>query len=336
MNASSFHRKDAKTPCRGSCGVAQVSKPAVSPISKSAGLSMSRDLWAWKPATQQTWKSAPRWKTALRRRTPSAAPTPVLRSSAEAGYHWIIPDIAGNSRLLIIIPNPVIVGFRLPEWFFTHAQNLLGAARGELFPRFQNVAQQVVRHRPDDGVGVVGHDNPFMQQIPAFMEVSHRVSDQISDVSPAQVTSPRALIKIAFHLTAKVACNFFFGIVNGFASLCEIVQSPQTFRLFVFKFQQHLLGQGVRQTKCNKIGSSLVLHMRQVPARVNARTKRAGSFVPRTAGAELMARSLQAKIRLVRCVRLHGKTVMDWIAEGERVWKPAIQQTWKSALLTLR
>jgi hypothetical protein len=50
----------------------------------------------------------------------------------------------------------------------------------------------------------------------------------------------------------------------------------------------------------------------------------------------LMARSLQAKIRLVRCVRLHGKTVMDWIAEGERVWKPAIQQTWKSALLTLR
>jgi hypothetical protein len=104
----------------------------------------------------------------------------------------------------------------------------------------------------------------------------------------------------------------------------------------VFKFQQHLLGQRVSQTKCNKIGSSLVLHMWQVPARVNACTKRAGSFVPRTAGAELMARSLQAKIRLVRCVRLHGKTVMDWIAEGERVWKPTTQQVWKPALRALR
>ena len=331
-----MNRRDAETPSRWGCGVAQVSKPAVSPISKSAGLSMSRDLRVWKPTTQQTWKSAPRWKMALRRRTPSAAPTPVLRSGAEAGSHGIVPDVAGNSRLLIIIPNPVIVGFRLPERFFAHAQNLLGAARGELFPRFQNVAQQMVRHRPDDSVGVVGHYNPFMQQISALMKVSHRVSNKISDVGPAQVTSASALIKIAFHLAAKVARDFFFRIVNGFASLCDIVQSPQTFRLFVFKFQQHLLGQRVSQTKHNKIGSSFALHMRQVPACVNARAKWAGSFVPRTAGAELMTRPLQAKIRLVRCVRLHGKTVMDWIAEGERAWKPATQQTWKSALLALR
>jgi hypothetical protein len=104
----------------------------------------------------------------------------------------------------------------------------------------------------------------------------------------------------------------------------------------VFKFQQHLLGQRVSQTKRNKIGSSLALHMRQVPACVNTRAKRTGSFVPRTAGAELMTRPLQAGIRLVRCVRPHGKTVIDWIAEGERVWKPATQQTWKSALLALR
>jgi hypothetical protein len=313
---------NAKSLSRGGCGVAQVSKPAVSPISKSAGLSMSCDLRIWKPA--------------LRRSAPSTAPTPVFRSDAEAGCHGIVPDVAGNSHLLIIIPNPMIVGFRLPERFFAHAQNLLGAARGKLFPRFQNVAQQVIRHRPDDSVGVVGHYNPFMQQIPALMKVSHRVSDKISDVGPAQVTSARALIKIAFHLAAKVARDFFFGIVNGFASLCEIVQSPQAFCLFVFKFQQHLLGQRVSQAKRNKIGSPFALHMRQVPARVNARAKRTGSFVPCSAGAELMVSPLQAGIRLVRCMRLHGRTVMNWIAEGERVWKPATQQTWKSALLALR
>jgi hypothetical protein len=50
----------------------------------------------------------------------------------------------------------------------------------------------------------------------------------------------------------------------------------------------------------------------------------------------LMARPLQAGIRLMHRVKLHGKTVMDWIADGERVWKPATQQTWKSALPALR
>jgi hypothetical protein len=42
--------------------VAQVSKPAVSPISKSAGRARSNDLRVWKPAIQQTWKSALRQK----------------------------------------------------------------------------------------------------------------------------------------------------------------------------------------------------------------------------------------------------------------------------------
>jgi hypothetical protein len=38
--------------------VAQVSQPAVSPISKSAGRTTSFWARAWKPATQQTRKSA--------------------------------------------------------------------------------------------------------------------------------------------------------------------------------------------------------------------------------------------------------------------------------------
>jgi hypothetical protein len=50
----------------------------------------------------------------------------------------------------------------------------------------------------------------------------------------------------------------------------------------------------------------------------------------------LMARPLKAGIRLVHSVKLHGKTVIDWIADGERVWKPATQQTWQSALPALR
>jgi prepilin-type N-terminal cleavage/methylation domain-containing protein len=42
----------------GARRVAQVSKPAVSPISKSASRARTRSPRVWKPATQQTWKSA--------------------------------------------------------------------------------------------------------------------------------------------------------------------------------------------------------------------------------------------------------------------------------------
>ena len=46
--------------------VAQVSKPAVSPISKSAVRATSCALRVWKPAIQQTWKSALQFRGATR------------------------------------------------------------------------------------------------------------------------------------------------------------------------------------------------------------------------------------------------------------------------------
>jgi hypothetical protein len=65
MKGERIQRKDAKMQrreesfaLRALCGVAQVSKPAVSPISKSAWRAMSCGLRVWKPAIQQTWKSA--------------------------------------------------------------------------------------------------------------------------------------------------------------------------------------------------------------------------------------------------------------------------------------
>src|SRR5437879_10119643 len=59
MSAYDFQRRVRKTRRRERfSGVAQVSQPAVSPISKSAARVMSRAWQVWKPATQQTGKSA--------------------------------------------------------------------------------------------------------------------------------------------------------------------------------------------------------------------------------------------------------------------------------------
>src|SRR5437762_3426667 len=59
MSTYDFQRKVRKTRLRVRfSGVAQVSQPAVSPISKSAAQVMSRGSRVWKSATQQTGKSA--------------------------------------------------------------------------------------------------------------------------------------------------------------------------------------------------------------------------------------------------------------------------------------
>jgi hypothetical protein len=51
---------------RKSACVAQTSKSAVPPISKSARHAKSSPKRAWKPAAQQTWKSALRLKAATK------------------------------------------------------------------------------------------------------------------------------------------------------------------------------------------------------------------------------------------------------------------------------
>jgi hypothetical protein len=340
MSASNFQRQGARTQRREGCHVAQVSKPAVSPISKSAWGARSCGLRVWKPAIQQTWKST------RRRSAPGAAPAPFLRAAAESGRHRIVSDVAGNPRFLVRAPNPVMVGFRLPERFFAHAHNFLGAARGKLVPRFQNVAQQ----------------------IPAVVKMPHRVGDDLGNIRSAQMTSTRTAIQVALNFSAKVARDFFFGVVNGFTSLRKIVQATHSFRFFPLELQPDFLGQRVGQSKRDKVGSAFALYMRKVAPVVNAGAKWIGGFTPHSAGANLMARALQARIRLIGFVGLQGGRLAKRVDKSEfrsagfqtcctadfqigralecskrvervdiaQVWKPATQQTWKSALHATR
>src|ERR1035441_5915329 len=171
------------------------------------------------------------------------------------------------------------------------------------------------------------------------------------------MTSARATVKIAFNLAAKVARNVFFGIH----------EPTQAFGLFALKIQQHFLGQRIGQAKRDKVGSPFALDVRQVTTRVNAGAKPVGGFILRSAGTELMIGAFQAGIRLVWSASRHVRSVANWpvkgqrnasfvartsksavspisqsaergrvervgLADGARVWKPAIQQTRRSAL----
>jgi hypothetical protein len=97
----SFHSPD--NPAHpGSTTVAQVSKPAVSPTSKSAGYESAYGLRVWKPATQQVWK-------------PALRPTGASSEQAVAERaRWKIPHmntIPGHDglrylRSLLLTPSP--------------------------------------------------------------------------------------------------------------------------------------------------------------------------------------------------------------------------------------
>jgi len=108
---------------------------------------------------------------------PSAAPMPIFRAGAEFGGDGIVRDVMGNSRPLLVVSNPVIVGFGLPERRVTQTEQFFGATGGKLFPGPENVAQQLIGRWPDHGMDMIGHDDPFPQQIAVWMEVPQGFGD---------------------------------------------------------------------------------------------------------------------------------------------------------------
>jgi hypothetical protein len=90
-------------------------------------------------------------------------------------------------------------------------------------------------HRPNDGVNMIGHYNPFAQKVAAFMKMPHGVGDEISDFRPTQMARARASVKVALNLALEVARDFLFGIIDCLATFHRGIQTAQPFCLFSLK-----------------------------------------------------------------------------------------------------
>src|SRR5438552_3627636 len=119
------------------------------------------------------------WKSALRPRfTPRAAPAPIFRPGTQPSGDRIISNVPCNSGALIIIPHPMIKRFGLPETSFRQPENPLGPQRGELLPTLDEFTHNIVRHRPEQNVDMIGHHNPFPQDIALLVEKIHRAGNK--------------------------------------------------------------------------------------------------------------------------------------------------------------
>ncbi len=85
---------------------------------------------------------------------------------------------------------------------------------------------------------VVGHYNPIMQNIPAFVKVSHGRDNEISYIWPPQMTAACTTVQMTLKRTIKIARNSFFRIINFFSARREAFEAPQALRFFSLQFQQ--------------------------------------------------------------------------------------------------
>jgi hypothetical protein len=80
-------------------------------------------------------------------------------------------DVPANARPFVIVANPVVVGFLLPESLAGATEYLIGLSACVPLAAAQNIAQGVIRHGPENEMDVVGHDDPLVEQVLLFVKV---------------------------------------------------------------------------------------------------------------------------------------------------------------------
>jgi hypothetical protein len=106
-----------------------------------------------------------------------------------------------------LVTNPVIVGFTLPEWLTSASEENVRLTRGETLPTPQYIPKQLIGHGPEDGVNMVGHDNPGIQEIPLIDKMANGAGDNVSDIGSAQPARPCALVEVPLDPTMVITLN---------------------------------------------------------------------------------------------------------------------------------
>jgi len=309
------------------------------------------------------WKSALLFASELRQaagfryqpafHSARAAPRPVLGTSTETSRYWIVLDIARDPRTFLIVAHPVVIRLGLPEPAFSQTQHSFRPQRSKLFPAFHDLPHQMIRHRPEQNVDVIGHHNPFPQEIALAVKELDSSRHQFGNLRTAQVTRARTLVQMPLHLPPKVAIDGFLAITGGHVAAPGFEHGAQSRRTLRFVAQQDLARERICQPERDEILRALALDVGQVTSRVDAAALRVCRRVLDAPRAQLVTRANDTRVfrgrihvrRIVACLcwcnpvaqvsnllyrRLPaGSVFMREYASGLRGsadWKSAIQQ----------
>ena len=241
------------------------------------------------------------WKSALPPSfTPRAAPAPIFRPGAQPRGDRIVSNVPCNSGALVIISHPMIKRFGLPETSCRQPEIPLCPQRGELLPTLHEFAHNIFRHRPEQNVDMIGHHNPFPQDITLLVEKPHRAGNKPANFGPAQMARSRSRIEVAFYLSEEFTVDGCLVVGRSAAQALGIVKGSKPLPSLAFVPQQHFSGQRIRQPERNEIIGPFPFHMRKIPSGVNTASLRIGGGVLDTARPKLIAHAFQSRVLRLR------------------------------------
>jgi len=138
------------------------------------------------------------WKPALPSCPIRTAPLPFFRGRAQASAERVVDRVGYATRMVILIPDQMIIGFALPE-LTGAAQHFVGFLCGERFPTVQHAAQRFRRARPYDDMHVIGHDNPRSKFVTLAVKKLERISHELSDFRLPKETVAVAGVEVCVH-----------------------------------------------------------------------------------------------------------------------------------------
>ena len=145
------------------------------------------------PQNRQTRMSA------LRGRAVEAAPFPILCAIAEAGVYWVGSGIMAAAVLVFVVTNEMIVRLTLPKFDAGTMEHEVGLASGITFPVLENLAEGPARPRTEDGMNMIGHDNPGEQIETDLLVEAQNASDQIGDDRLLEPAVTVTSIEVSVH-----------------------------------------------------------------------------------------------------------------------------------------
>lgn len=199
-----------------------------------------------------------------------AAPRPGFRRGTKSGCDGIVANVTADARFLHIVANPVVERFALPKSIAGTTEQFVRFPRSEALPTFQDVAQELIRHRPHHDVNVIGHHHPFAQFVALAIEVHQSLVDQRTDLRFPQMTLTCSLVEIPLHFTQELAVD----LLALLHSALRGEMPANGFGPVPLELHEHFAWQRIRETEGHEVSGPLALYMRQVAPAVDARSKR--------------------------------------------------------------
>ena len=208
--------------------------------------------------------------------------------------------------MFLIVANPMVEGFWLPESFTCSLQELVHFPGGVSLETLDYRAQRVIRHWPQNQMRVVRHHDPGIQPVSLSVKKLESGGNEASNVRALEQTFTTPFVQKRFQFSKIVAFDFikqhclgrFF--TGPFCGILAGIKQLKPLGALRLVFQQHSLRQRIGETERDEAACPFPFDVRQISARMNPRAQRIGRLWFHSGSAQCKHYALRSWIFLRR------------------------------------